>query len=215
MSIVHMNSGYALDFSKFIEPCNEKCDVLFEDLLIAANKQYHWFQCEEEAVNILQHQIIAYRIYEKESGENFKPAVGLTILFHDMAECFTSNVSRPMKKLLPEYCRIEDNIQKWLESKFIKNVLINEELIKLVKHYDLAATYSELGSTKRIRQMCGNQINEDAMYSALFIYPKDNTEENIITEYTMLYNQLYCKNNGVDKVPIVVKKSDKKIYELF
>lgn len=46
------------------------------------------------------------------------PQAGLAALLHDAAEAFVGDMSRPLKQLLPEYTKIEKNIERVIFQRF-------------------------------------------------------------------------------------------------
>lgn len=46
------------------------------------------------------------------------PHTGLAALFHDAAEAFVGDLSRPLKQLLPEYTKIEKSIERAIFQRF-------------------------------------------------------------------------------------------------
>ena len=54
--------------------------------------------------------------------------VGLACLLHDGSEAYLSDITRPLKKNLPEYLKAEEKLQKMIYRKFLGEDLTEEEM---------------------------------------------------------------------------------------
>ena len=55
----------------------------------------------------------------------------LACLLHDASECYMSDIPRPFKKELPEYCKHEDHLLDLIYEKFLGDSLTAEEQVQL------------------------------------------------------------------------------------
>ena len=55
----------------------------------------------------------------------------LACLLHDASECYMSDIPRPFKKELPEYCEHENNLLELIYEKFLGGTLTAEEQAQL------------------------------------------------------------------------------------
>lgn len=80
--------------------------------------------------------------YEEACARRETPRVKLACLLHDATECYISDVTRPVKKYLPEYQRIEDNLAGVIYERFLGSPLTEYEE-KMVNIIDDAMLYYE------------------------------------------------------------------------
>ena len=69
------------------------------------------------------------------------PKLQLAGLLHDAAEAYLSDIPSPIKKFLPDYCAMEDAVQKVINEKF--GLSLSEDDIAEVKAADKDATSTE------------------------------------------------------------------------
>lgn len=134
-------TDYITTYSKInfrpLEPVME--DIRIEDIahslsmLCRANGHYasfysvgaHCLNCYEEAV-----------------ARRESPRVRLACLLHDAAECYISDVTRPVKKYLPEYQSIEEKLAMVIYEKYLGSDLTDYER-QMVTTIDDAMLYYE------------------------------------------------------------------------
>ena len=80
--------------------------------------------------------------YEEACARRETPRVKLACLLHDATECYISDVTRPVKKYLPDYQRIEDNLAGVIYERFLGSPLTEYEE-KMVNIIDDAMLYYE------------------------------------------------------------------------
>jgi hypothetical protein len=125
------------EFFHPLEPEIEKIKV--EDiahalsLMCRANGHIHSF------FSVAQHSINC--CVEAEARE-YSKRIQLACLLHDASEAYISDITRPVKKELPRYLEIEDNLQGVIFNKFFKVPLTDDEL-KKVFEIDDAMLYHE------------------------------------------------------------------------
>ena len=69
--------------------------------------------------------------------------MALACLLHDANECYMSDIPRPFKKELPEYCKMEEQMLEMIYRKFLGSALTDEEQVQL-KEIDDAMLWYDL-----------------------------------------------------------------------
>lgn len=135
MSEIDLRSGLVFDF---INPKQET--ILIEDIAWALSYTCRFVGQSLDFYSVAQHSVAVSKIVPEDQK--------LAALLHDAAEAYIGDVSRPLKKLLPDYKIIEDNIEAAIAKRFglpatmtpeIKNadmILLRTEQRDLIKSYD-------------------------------------------------------------------------------
>ena len=97
-----------------------------------ANKGHFGGQTEH-FFSIAQHSLLVLNLMTLDFKNNYK--MGMAALLHDASEAYTGDMVKPLKELLPEFKRIEDNITRVIFEKFSLPL----EILKKIKPYDLKA----------------------------------------------------------------------------
>jgi 5'-deoxynucleotidase YfbR-like HD superfamily hydrolase len=92
----------------FLDPQPE--DLLIEDAAYALAGKYRWGGHSRPRWSVAQHLILAYRI----AAEPFKKEA----FYHDLAEAWLGDLLRPIKRMMPEYDKLEDRFCAVLALKF-------------------------------------------------------------------------------------------------
>jgi hypothetical protein len=137
-------SDYKLTYSKIkffpLEPVKE--DIRIEDiahslsLMTRANGHCSHFY------SVAQHSI---HCYEESKSRGYSGRVQLGCLLHDASESYISDLTRPVKRNLPEYFVIEEKLQRVIYERFGLGDLSEEELKKIenvddtMLHYEFEA----------------------------------------------------------------------------
>lgn len=74
--------------------------------------------------SVAQHSIACCREAEARGYSN---RVQLACLLHDASEAYMSDVTRPVKALLTEYLKVEENLQNMIWNKYLKSPLTKVE----------------------------------------------------------------------------------------
>lgn len=134
-------SNSILTFSKVqFNPLNPDCEsILIEDiahalsLMTRANGHFHEFY------SVAQHCIFCC---EESLARGYSKRVAIACLLHDASEAYLADITRPVKKNLPNYLDIEEVLQSAIYNKFIGQPLSKEEMAQ-VHSIDNALLYSE------------------------------------------------------------------------
>lgn len=125
---------------KHFDPTNANIeDIEIKDiahalsLLCRANGHFIHFY------SVAQHSLNCAR---EAKARGYSRRVQLGCLLHDGSEAYLSDITRPIKPLLPQYLDIEDKLQNQIFNKWITPILTNEEL-KLVFEIDDAVLWYE------------------------------------------------------------------------
>lgn len=95
--------------------------------------------------SVAQHCIFCAREAE---ARGYSDRVILACLLHDAAECYLSDIPRPLKKDMRAYCELEERILKLAYQKLI-GLPLREEERRLVKELDDAFLYYDLAGLLR------------------------------------------------------------------
>jgi len=147
-------SEYILTYSKIkfypLEPVKE--DIKIEDiahalsLMTRANGHFkHFYSVAQHSVNCCREA--------KERG--YSKRVQLGCLLHDASESYISDLTRPVKKCVPQYFTIEEKLQRIIFDRFGLGDLSHEEE-KLIEEVDDAILYFEF------ENIMGYRISEKA-----------------------------------------------------
>ena len=74
--------------------------------------------------SVAQHSIACCR---EAQARGYSDRVQLACLLHDASEAYMSDVTRPVKALLTEYLKVEENLQNMIWNKYLKTPLTKEE----------------------------------------------------------------------------------------
>ncbi|HZK53649.1 MAG TPA: phosphohydrolase [Desulfosporosinus sp.] len=137
-------SDYILTYSKIkfypLEPI--KTDITIEDiahslsLMTRANGHFKHFY------SVAQHSI---HCYQEAISRGYSERVQLGCLLHDASESYISDLTRPVKRNLPEYFAIEEKLQKVIYDCFELSDLSEGELMQIndvddtLLHYEFEA----------------------------------------------------------------------------
>ena len=99
--------------------------------------------------SVAQHSIACCREAEARGYSN---RVQLACLLHDASEAYMSDVTRPVKALLTEYLKVEENLQNMIWNKYLKSPLTKVEKQQVFEVDDdmLAYEFAEI-MPKKIR----------------------------------------------------------------
>ena len=73
--------------------------------------------------SVAQHSIACCR---EAQARGYSDRVQLACLLHDASEAYMSDVTRPVKALLTEYSKVEENLQNMIWNKYLKTPLTKE-----------------------------------------------------------------------------------------
>ncbi|WP_286311426.1 phosphohydrolase [Romboutsia ilealis] len=134
-------ADYITTYSKIhlapIEP--EEKDILIEDIAHALSLMCRANGHFKEFYSVGQHCIYCC---EEAIKRGYSNTVALACLLHDASEAYLADITRPVKKNLQNYLKIEEVLQNTIYEKYIGRELTKEEeeLISLV---DDAMLYNE------------------------------------------------------------------------
>jgi 5'-deoxynucleotidase YfbR-like HD superfamily hydrolase len=114
--------------------------------------------------------------------------IQLACLLHDASEAYISDITRPVKRSLPQYTEIEDVLQNQIFDRF-NLVHLREEEFEVVKEIDDCLLYYEL------LDLMGEEIFEERpeIVSAPDLEQRDfiAVKEDYLTEYDRLAGALF------------------------
>jgi predicted RNase H-like nuclease/5'-deoxynucleotidase YfbR-like HD superfamily hydrolase len=186
MEVLKM-SDYILTYSKTkfypLEPV--KADIHIEDiahalsLMTRANGHFKHFY------SVAQHSI---NCYKEAQNRGYSTRVQLGCLLHDASESYISDITRPVKRNLPEYFVIEEKLQRTIYEKFEIGDLSEEEQ-KQIKDIDDALLYFEF------KEVMDIELFETAPVKTM---EHDFSQRDFISveqEFMAGFNRLTSKNN--------------------
>ena len=100
------------------------------------------------------------------AARGFSTRIQLACLLHDASEAYLSDITRPVKKHLPKYVEIEDNLQNVIYSNFLGAPLSAEEEV-IVKQIDDAMLVYEFKHLMK-REVFDDQLNLSSVPNLAF-----------------------------------------------
>jgi hypothetical protein len=120
-----------------LEP--DESQIVIEDIAHALSMMTRANGHFPEFFSVGQHSIQCCR---EALARNYVPEVALACLLHDASEAYLSDVTRPVKKNMPMYLQIEEQLQGMIYHKFLGFVPEKEEAM-LISNIDDACLYVE------------------------------------------------------------------------
>ncbi len=108
----HMNTWTGKKFS-ILDPKPDQIDI--RDIARGLANTCHFGGQVESFFSVAQHSVMVYRMVKLSDPDTQLAKVAL---LHDAAEAYVGDVIKPLKVLLPEYNKIERNIQQAIFEKF-------------------------------------------------------------------------------------------------
>lgn len=102
--------------------------IRIEDIAHALSNMPRFAGHTSEFYSVAQHCILCYYLMnlEEETEENL--TLGLETLMHDSPEAYLLDMPKPIKKLLPQYNLLEENMMKLIFQKFNMNYPLNPKI---------------------------------------------------------------------------------------
>lgn len=107
----------------FLNP--EPTSILLEDIAHALSLQCRFNGHCDTFYSVAEHSVRVCNLVE---ASGMKRNIVLTALLHDAAEAYTGDVVSPIKKLLPEFKKIEANLEKHIAERFSLTYPFPEEV---------------------------------------------------------------------------------------
>jgi hypothetical protein len=177
-----MKCDYILTFSKIkffpLEPVRE--DIKIEDiahslsLMTRANGHCKHFY------SVAQHSILCFK---EANSRGYSERVQLACLLHDASESYISDLTRPVKRNLPEYFTIEEKLQGIIFDRFGLGDLSEEERKQIEEVYDTLLHYE-------FEALMDFQIFETPPYKAMEHDFSQRDFKSVKREFIGIYNRL-------------------------
>lgn len=122
----------------------------------------------------------------------------LACLLHDASEAYLSDITRPVKQHLQDYCRYEEHLLEVIYKKFLGSPLSQEEqkLVKIIDddmlYYDLRDLLNEFVN-KSGNESVGELVNGQEPRSAPVMYSSFSYKERSFKEVEEEYLSLFRK----------------------
>jgi hypothetical protein len=117
----------------------------------------------EEFYSVAEHCI---RVHDAMAYDNHREEVRIAGLLHDASEAYLCDVPRPIKRALPGYSSLEENIQRNVWYRF--NINVDTEIEYIVKAYDQMLLCAE---AKQLMPSAGEDWGYDIKGRDIFIVP--------------------------------------------
>lgn len=149
-------------------------------LLCRANGHFKYFY------TVAQHSIACAA---EAKARNHSVRVQLGCLLHDAAEAYVSDVTRPVKALLPEYLPIEDRLFDAIMAKYLGSELTEEERRQVFEIDDdmLALEFKEI---------MPEELNDRYKKLRAEIHPHREDEKDVERQFLALFQKLTEEKNG-------------------
>lgn len=170
-----------------IDPCNPEInDIVIEDiahslsLMCRAGGQFPFFY------SVGQHSVACAKEAE---ARGYSKDVQLFCLLHDASEAYIADITRPVKKELPDYLVYEERLQNMIYKKFLGRLPEEEEQEK-ISLIDNTMLYFEFEKIMDYKIFDG----DFELYAPLdtAFYGFEDTEK----EFLSLFCMLYCLSEG-------------------
>lgn len=115
-------------------------------------------------------------------ARGYSRRVRLACLLHDAAECYLSDVPRPLKQYLPEYHIYEDRMLSLIYTKFLGSDVTEEEN-RLVREIDDVMLYFDLHTLLKMDDEPEPQVN-------IFLSYAPRGFEEVENEYLEIFGKL-------------------------
>jgi len=124
---------------------------------------------------------------EKEAAaRGLDDEIRLFCLLHDATECYISDITRPVKRRLPQYCAAEERLAKVIYLKLVGK-LPDEFQQKAINDVDDTLLHHEFFN------LCGAKIFEvEPKLYADITFDEQNAKE-VEQSFLSLYNELICR----------------------
>lgn len=121
MSKIETHSGLMLDF---LEPREEMIHP--DDIALGLSRMPRYagqFSSHHQHYSVAEHSILVYQQVKKMGGSKEEQRWAL---LHDSCEAYTGDVPSPLKRLLPDYQAMEDQLMDVISGRFLIGLAIPE-----------------------------------------------------------------------------------------
>jgi len=133
--------------------------------------------------------------YEEACARRETPRVKMACLLHDATESYLSDVTRPVKKYLEEYQKIEEKLENMIYEKFLGSPLTDYErtMVKTIDDAMLYYEFLEFGAEK---------LFDEAPYVAATPDFYKGTMKQVEQEFLDIFNSIDLEDNSETKETI-------------
>jgi len=112
-----MSSAILTSTGKWFDVLNPDPDLIdLQDIAGALSNLCRYGGHCNRFYSVAEHCILVSRLVRERTGGN--PVITLWALLHDASEAYVVDIPRPVKRQIPQYVAIEDNIQQAVAKKF-------------------------------------------------------------------------------------------------
>ncbi len=176
----------------YLHPSTDQ--ILIEDIATGLSSMPRFAGQLKNWYSVAEHCILAERLYFQGTPRP-KTNTALAILMHDASEAYMCDVPTPLKKLLPEYQKIESRLMQVIKSKFLING--GQETEDVVAYYDILMLKNEaLHERGKLHWLSNAKYKDIPEIDNFMIYHLRPEDAKLI--FLQRFNQLY--NEVSDKV---------------
>jgi uncharacterized protein len=187
-SVIETYTGKFLDL---LDPKPEEIDI--RDIAHSLSMQCRFTGHTRSYYSVAEHCV---RCSEYARKVHTSPMLALQCLFHDAAEAYLSDVSTPLKKLLPAYSLLEDDFMRVILKKFD----VDPNAPKLVKEIDIVMLENE--SYHLLPSKGGSwgiELLIPACDSEPYCWNPEQAEYSFLVAYWSIINEIYIARRELQR----------------
>lgn len=102
-------------------------DVILEDMAIALSRSPRWAGHTKKFFSVAQHSVLTAELVKEKGGTNLEQRKAL---FHDGTEAYMTDIPSPLKKMIPRFKEIENEVWIKIARKFFGRKILIGKLVK-------------------------------------------------------------------------------------
>lgn len=172
MSWIMTHSGRQVDF------VNPDISQVYHirDVVHALSKIERFTGHGSEEYTVGLHTILGTQYMVEQGGYTDREI--FLFLIHDFPEYVLNDISSPLKKLLPDYCKIEERFEKLLYKKFVIEPPTKDEKLE-VKIVDLIMLGSEARAFMKYPEKFDIALNEEIKFESYMPMSKEKVADTL------------------------------------
>ncbi len=180
---------YTGKYFNFLKPCID--DISIEDIAHALSNTSRFGGHCKEFYSVAQHSVLVSNLVNNLVAPD--PNLQWQALHHDDAEAYLGDVPTPLKQLLPDFKKIESDVERVISNKFHLNMVLDP----VVKIADLQALMLERevlipADSNNFKWTCFNGIPKPKHQDIVPLSPKA-AEQLFLDRYTSIWSDVLRK----------------------